>query len=560
MRVTAFDLRFVLALGILLVSALIAPDPASAARLGPQYTGWSRAGVICCTDLSPINYSIADPAGNLYLRRGNGQIERRDRLGQLLATFSAAPADSGRAMRIGPDGKLYVANTGSISVMDTAGQLLETLPIDTAVFGILSDGVIVKAAYPLGVQVLSRAGVVLAQWEAQPYNPIQSGSVLYDIAILPGDRVGAAVNSPFRLGERISVYDRTGVLIQERYIGTFNHDPGSVTPSTDGLVAAATCDGGSNLHATNVILLTDDLVEFQRLYDLVYLCDGATRVIPGYGGDFYITQSGSHVVLRERAGFIATGPLTGTAAPRPRIIAVTRRPSTTIVDIDYQIVDEDSPNAAVAAFALEDGVVSLDKLHRLSTLIDGTSANVGAAISTNAPHRLSWDAAADLGTVADFKNVQFQIQANDGRGLLELDLLTIPANMPNSGDPALVISRSPFNDSDFIEAWMWLVASADAGVSLDATGTLRGTTGSYAGVILAQGATTTGAGRGFLFDRLGVVEASAPQIARAREGNTPGTVVQYDARNHVGVRPARVNGIGFDSYSYPSGAYWVVVP
>ncbi len=71
---------------------------------------------------------------------------------------------------------------------------------------------------------------------------------------------------------------------------------------------------------------------------------------------------------------------------------------------------------------------------------------------------------------------------------------------------------------------------------------------------------TTVAGRQFLFERLGVREATQAETRRALEGNVPGTVNQWTPRFTVGPsdRPKKVNEYGFDTGDWGSTARWVV--
>jgi hypothetical protein len=77
-------------------------------------------------------------------------------------------------------------------------------------------------------------------------------------------------------------------------------------------------------------------------------------------------------------------------------------------------------------------------------------------------------------------------------------------------------------------------------------------------VPLAVGSSTTPAGRKFLFDLMGLREATAEEVNRAKEAGTPGVINQWDPKNRrVGPdeRPAKVNSYGFDT---GADGYWVV--
>jgi hypothetical protein len=58
-----------------------------------------------------------------------------------------------------------------------------------------------------------------------------------------------------------------------------------------------------------------------------------------------------------------------------------------------------------------------------------------------------------------------EILAKDGRDLMNLDFIQIPAS---GSDPLLKISRTPVTDADFLSIWYWLVATGDPEVSFAA--------------------------------------------------------------------------------------------
>jgi len=74
---------------------------------------------------------------------------------------------------------------------------------------------------------------------------------------------------------------------------------------------------------------------------------------------------------------------------------------------------------------------------------------------------------------------------------------------------------------------------------------------------LAYGTTTTAAGRKFIFDSMGLREATAEEVLRAREAGTPGVINQWEPKLKVGPdeRPSKINAYGFDT---GGSGYWVV--
>jgi sugar lactone lactonase YvrE len=75
--------------------------------------------------------------------------------------------------------------------------------------------------------------------------------------------------------------------------------------------------------------------------------------------------------------------------------------------------------------------------------------------------------------------------------------------------------------------------------------------------ILAMGSTTTKLGRDFIFQRMGLREATAAEVTRAKEAGTPGVINQWEPKFKVGPdeRPAKVNAYGFDT---GAEGYWAV--
>ena len=370
------------------------------------------------------------------------------------------------------------------------------------------------------------------------------------------------------------------------------------------------------------------------------------------------------------------------ALPLPTIVSQQRRPGTALVDVDYSVKDADNVTVQTAALAFKNGGNSLADVIPITSFAEGTGSKLGANIATGQTHRFTWDVARDWST--DFGDVQLEILAKDGRDLLNLDFIQIPAS---SDEAALKISRSPLTDKDFLSVWYWLIATGDPGIRLengaieqvggqphaaglwgeyfqntDFTGTLvdqkidesfsfssgsggffsiRWTgefvpekTGQYtfrygvddavniwiggekvvsdntpyptftvtatANVPLpiridyddrgsgwrtfylnvippgeseraaigrdfqcigasrfASGNSTSAYGRAYIFQKMGLREATAAEVTRAKEAGTPGVVNQWDPKLRVGPdeRPAKINAYLFDT---GADGYWVV--
>ncbi len=403
-------------------------------------------------------------------------------------------------------------------------------------------------------------------------------------------------------------------------------------------------------------------------------------------GDLLVAH-GDNVLRLWKRTFRTVHPEPANALPLPSIVSQKKRSGTSLVDVDYTVKDADNATVRTAALAFKDGGNSLADVIPITSFAEGTGNKLGANIATGQTHRFTWDAASDWST--DFGEVQLEILAKDGRGLLNLDFIQIPAG----GDqPALKISRSPLNDSDFLSVWYWLIATADDSIRLkdghvtnpedetdavngfnasyfenhDFTGrvftrvdarpiapypytelisgvpfiaesiswlgdfmpaktgihvfalgyvgecqiTVRGNpvqlqggmfsvqaqegvpvpisvsisrgNGGFARAMsfnwvtppgetqrvvsstdfkavphLAYGVRTTAPGRAFLYQKMGLREATEAEILRAKEAGTPGVINQWDPKLQVGPdeRPAKINAYGFDT---GADGYWVV--
>lgn len=393
-----------------------------------------------------------------------------------------------------------------------------------------------------------------------------------------------------------------------------------------------------------------------------------------------IAAHGDRVVRVWKRTFRTVHPEPANALPLPTIVAQKRRPGTALVDVDYTVKDADNATVQTAALAFKNGGNSLSDVIPITSFAEGTGNKLGANIATGQTHRFTWDVARDWST--DFGEVQLEILAKDGRGLLNLDFIQIPVL---DGNPLLKISRSPLTDNDFLSVWYWLIATGDPGVrfvngavvqavdnlkapglwgdyypSWDFSGSvgwsradqsfsfnswndrsfygLRWTgefvpkkTGQYTfkfgaddvaniwvggqkvvtdnspatftvsatastpipiridyddrgsgrkifwlNIVppgeseraavgsdfqhtppLAYGTQTTATGRAYLFQKMGLREATAAEVTRAKEAGTPGVINQWDPKLRVGPdeRPAKINAYGFDT---GADGYWVV--
>ena len=271
---------------------------------------------------------------------------------------------------------------------------------------------------------------------------------------------------------------------------------------------------------------------------------------------------GSRAFLVLRAGYrTASAVLQNRRAPMPQVNAVATRPGSTVTDIDYIVQDGDTATVQTGMLAFVNGGRSLAAARKLQSLVEGTAANLGMGTAIGVEKRVSWDAAADLGSASPFQTVRFSVFAKDDRGPIDAHFVTLPANIPNTGDPELAISSVPLFDADLLDYWFWLLATNDPAITFS-NGEIDGVSAPYAGVPLASGTTTTPQGLDFILQRIGARVATAAEIARAKRGTAPGTggftPHQYAPFRSIHGHPTAVNEVGVDTGA--TGGYWFVKP
>lgn len=149
-------------------------------------------------------------------------------------------------------------------------------------------------------------------------------------------------------------------------------------------------------------------------------------------------------------------------APTVIIHSSGMRPGTTLMDIHFRIEDPDDALVKVRTLAFRDGVRSFANVMRPATFADGTGSLVGDEVPTNTDHLLTWDVAADWNV--QLGQVTFEILAMDGRGLLPMDWVTIPATESTEEQ---TISTNQQADTLLLDALFWLFADQDPDIFLE---------------------------------------------------------------------------------------------
>jgi hypothetical protein len=199
-------------------------------------------------------------------------------------------------------------------------------------------------------------------------------------------------------------------------------------------------------------------------------------------------------------------------APTPVIVSATMRPTTTLMDVVYRVNDPDDATVKVRALAFINGTRSFANVIKPTAFVEGTAANLGDTITTNADHLLTWDVAVDWSI--DVGQLKFEILALDSRGLLQFDWISIPAA---GGHPALTISKDTPASNKVLDALFWQYASGDPGMSL-ASGVVTGTAASgatFSGKQLASGGSPDSLAAAYLFKEMNLDPAVSGEVAYA---------------------------------------------
>lgn len=229
-------------------------------------------------------------------------------------------------------------------------------------------------------------------------------------------------------------------------------------------------------------------------------------------GDF-CAVNGPEVWILERRHASTDNPVVRNMLPQPEVIQSVQRAGSTLVDIDFKVIDHDSATVDVAALAFVDGGDTLADVLRVATLEEGTAANVGPGQLPNEVKRLTWNAAADWTT--EFGEVQLEILAKDQRDLLGVHWVTVPAS---GSVPSFAASVRPIVDADWLSIWYWLIAKGEPGLAL-IDGEVKGVGGGFDGEVLASGVVTHARGRDFLYAKLGVRAITQPELNSLQSGN-----------------------------------------
>jgi len=230
-------------------------------------------------------------------------------------------------------------------------------------------------------------------------------------------------------------------------------------------------------------------------------------------GDLY-ANFGNVVQITEREYSSVQNPPTPPAIPLPMVLNVSQRPNTAWLDVDFRITDADSTNVAATALAFVNGGNTLSAAVPMSTFMENTATNLGANTPANTNLHITWNMGADWSI--DYAQVQVEVLANDGRGLMGFHWITVPTDGTNA---AFQASSAAVPESELLSVWYWLIATHNPGI-LFTNGTVMGLGGAFDGQLLSNDAGgTTVAGRAFAYSQMGVRAITPAEIARAGAGS-----------------------------------------
>lgn len=473
-----------------------------------------------------------DGAGNIHTVTGNAAFVYAPD-GSLLRTFPTPNTSIGIAAD--PAGNTYVLASNELHKYDSTGVFQRSQPMGGPALRVnrLADGLL---AVGTGTRLLLIDPVDLSI-DADLFVPLTADPAMqFEGNLIVGN---VAPTATLRLP---GIFDRSGELL--RILSPVITDTG-FTGYSNGIFSYANRNCGPPVFLGTIpqVCLTTGTGEGVGTLATPFNAQAMSSTL---GPDDLMYVPSAVGIVRFKRGYrSALGTLLGTTyLPVPVITGTARRAGTSVLDIDYEVRDRDSPSVAAWPLAFRQNARSISNLVVPAAFVDGTAANRGATVPTGVSRRLSWDVAADVTIAGTFERFRIEILANDGRALQEIHWVTIPAGVPSGSDPPLKVSAQPLKPDEMLNLWLWLVATGDPSVQL-VSGEVRGTSGAYAGQALASGTTTSALGKQFLFELLGVRAATTAERDRALAASSPG-IQQLIPRNRTTIGPEVVNELGIE--------------
>ncbi len=537
------------------------------AQRGPQDTWYETGRVPLPLNCDPHDLIVTQEGTILLTDVGNDKIHEFEANGTLIRSFGSAGTGEGQftnpvELAIGPGNRIYVTDTSNhrIQILERNGTFVKTFGTNGTGDGqfnkprglaISSDNeVFISEEGNHRVQVFDANGTFLRKWGTQGNLDGQLNRPLS----LDVDFNGDVYVIDFT-NIRVNVFDKEGAFKRKfNTSGEANYGKAaflSFTPT--GLLLT----GGESS-------VWHQKENFLKLRER----DGSaikTFSFPVGGADSWGVSSMLHdgtIVFASRHDdklyfltqtYRVHRPTPSRDAPLPEVISVTQPAGTNHLEIKYRITDADSAKVKAGLLAFKDGGNDLTKVIVPKTFVGSVAGKLDENTTTGVVHTVTWDAKADWNV--SYGNVEMAVVAQDDRDLMNFHFLTLPATDSNS--TPLKISRSPITNGDCLNAWYTLLALENNDFAIDGN-EIRANSGVV--YTSSSGTTTNSAGRGYLFNKMNLRQATTAELTRAREAATPGVTNKFTPSFKVGPgeRPVKVNEYGFDSDSTSSSHYWVV--
>ena len=535
---------------------------------------------------SDVGYGLAvDKSNQVFVADGN-RVIIYDLNGTNLQTWAIAGA---RFLALHPSSNLVfvaaVTTTNQIKVLDSNGSLIrqwgssgtgagQFQPNPYNAVAVSASG-LVYVADELNhrVQVFDSSGTYLSQWGAY-------GSAVNQF-IFPLD-IEVGIDGNVTLADygnyRFQQFKPDGTFLRQ-YTLVAGQSAKTVSAGPDGVLCVATVLGDLRLLSPSL----DYIAPFNfgaygpnsRIHGAAFSPDGQRLVILA-----------DKEVRVFRRFYRTMGPKPPNAIPLPTVLSTAQRGGTLWIDVDFLVVDSDSPTVQVGAIAFADGRQDLLAAVPMKSFTNGTDIVSLTNVTAGVQHHLTWNAGADW--LVSYGDLKINILAKDNRDLLLTHLIVIPSNTTYS--TPMTISRSAFGHTDFQGVWTWLIASGHPNVTLS-TGSVYAVGNNYGvtnNALLAQtqiassqtNTLTTVDGRMFLFSLISsnfvstvysnmiAREATSNEIFRAALGtkSTNSTsITRWQPMVQLSGLPQNVNEYGFDTGpigstgQLPTNAWWVVL-
>ena len=390
------------------------------------------------------------------------------------------------------------------------------------------------------------------------------------IAVSPDDRVYICERqSPPSSSniQRMKVFDKYGFMQKKidmrRLSGGWTFGPCAVRMDPAGnaivLLAAPGESGGSGDGTPSFEVYNPDLQLVAWIYKAGLLSpyDSSVGSYPCMGigpdGTVIVSSRPNKCLWLYRSAHRELRVAPENCYPFPSVLGASQREMSPLIDVDYRVTDADDSNVTAAVLIFTNGTQSVSGCLRNPTFVEGTATNIGGGIAANQDHRLTWNAGSDWATTLG--NFRVAVLAMDGRtNLLDIHYLRLPADR---GMPELKISRSPLLQNDFMQVWWWQLATNDPGIQI-LSSKIYGVSGIYSNQVLNDGTNTTALGRGYIYQQMHLREATAQEVAWAKEASTPGATNVWGVTRSVGGRPVARNEYGFDTGVGGTNVWWVV--